>query len=304
MQLNNKIITIFGGSGFLGRHIVKSLAQSGATINILTRDPEKALFLKMAGSVGQINLIRGNISNTKLVEELVKNSHIIINAVGILFEKRKFDFVNTHAKFPETLAHAAQRYNIERFIHISALGCDVDTQSNYAKTKLAGETAILNTFPTATILRPSVIFGKEDNFFNQFAKMAKYSPFLPLIGGGKNYFQPVYVGDIAKAINKILQNPRTKGKIYELGGPDVVSFKQVLQYTSQTINRHPILLNIPFPIAKLIAYFMELLPTPPLTRDQVKSLQTDNVTHGKHKTFFDLGIHTKTIEETVPQYLN
>ncbi len=304
-MLNNKIITIFGGSGFLGRYIVKELAKSGATINVVSRNPEQHLHLKTSGSVGQIRLIKINIHDSNELQQIVAQSNIVINAIGILYEKHKGDFTKIHTNFPERLAICASKAGIEKLIHISALGVDQASSSKYALSKLRGEEAISQNFANHVILRPSVVFGKEDNFINQFATIASFSPFLPLIGGGHTEFQPVYVNDIAKSVAKIASTEHGYlTNIYELGGPEVLTFKEILELILKYTKRKRILLPLSWKLAKFAAFFLEKLPQPLLTCDQVKLLKIDNVTQKNSLTFFDLQIQPQNIEEIIPTYLS
>lgn len=304
--MESKLITIFGGSGFIGSYIVEELAKTGAIIQIVCRDPNSALHLKTAGPIGKIILTQGNIRDEESVKKAVKGSYAVINAVGILYESRKQYFASIHAQGAELLAKAAKDAGVERFIHFSALGVDAHTKSRYLRSKATGEKAVISAFPEANIIRPSIVFGAEDNFFNKFSSLAKFSPILPLIGGGKTLFQPVYVGDIARAIHLILKTPYTIGKIFECGGPRIYSFKQLIQLILEITHKKRLLLPIPFSLASLIGMFLELLPSPLLTRDQVKILMCDSIiTPAKNNilTLDDLGIETNSLEITLPSYL-
>lgn len=304
MTLSDKTILIFGGTGFIGRHIVKELAKTGAKINIYTRDPEAGLYLKTCGSVGQISLIKGEVKDTELINKLVRQSDIVINCVGILFEKHNYTFINKHAKFPELLGSLAAKYKLQKVIHISALGIEQNTSSKYASTKLQGEEALRRNFPNCTIIRPSVVFGIDDNFFNKLAGITKKLPFIPLIGKGKTKIQPVYVNDIAKSVYKIVTSEHEhNGNIYELGGPDIYDMKQIYEFISSTIGVKKSMVPLPYVVAKILAMFFELFPNPVYTRDQIKLLKTHNTTQEKSKTFFHLHIQPHKIEEIVPGYL-
>lgn len=303
MVLEEQTVTIFGGTGFIGRYVVKEIARLGCKINVLTRCPNNALFLKTCGSVGQIKLIKGSINNRNIITNLIKESSIIINMVGIQYERKKGDFAKYHAQFPEFLAQTANEFNLKRLIHISALGIN-NTSSQYASTKLEGENAIIYNFPNAAILRPSVVFGEDDRFFNKFAKFASISPFLPLIGGGKTKFQPVYVNDIAESIVKIIKKQSLNRQTYELGGPNIYNFKEILDFVQESIGKKRTYINLPFGLAKLIGSVLEKLPNPILSKDKIKLLQTDSTTKNRTKTFYDLGIQPKSTEEIVPLYLD
>lgn len=305
MILNNQTILIFGGTGFIGRHIVKELSKTGARINIYTRNPEAGLYLKTSGSVGQISLIKGDITNTKLIDKLARQSSIIINCVGMAHERRHDSFIDKHAKFPELLGKLSSKYGIHKVVHISSLGVDQNTKSKYAVTKLQGEESLSRNFPNATIIRPSVVFGIDDQFFNKLAALIKFLPFIPLIGTKNTKFQPVYVNDIAKSIYKIITTENEyDGKIYELGGPDTYNMKQIYEYIANTINIKRPMISVPYLIVKIFAVFFELFPNPTCTRDQIKLLQTHNITQEKAWTFFHLQIQPHKIEEIVPHYLN
>lgn len=297
------LITIFGGTGFLGTYVVKELAKTGATIRVVSRNPDRALQLKTAGSPGQIALMQGNIRNQESVKTAVEGAEIVINLVGLMSEHGKQNFSAIHAQAAESLAKAAKNAGTKRFIHISALGADKPSHSKYARTKLNGEKAVIAAFPNATIVRPGILFGPEDNFFNRFACMAALSPFLPLIGGGRTKFQPVYVGDIAKAIAAIAANDMTAGKIYELGGPSVYTFHDLMEILLSMIGHKRLLLPVPFFLAFFWATFLELLPSPLLTRDQVQLLKRDNVVNGASLTFDHLAIKPTNLESVLPGYL-
>ncbi len=302
-MMTDKNITLFGGTGFVGRYVVREAADQGYRIRVITRDTAGAAFLKTQGEVGQISVIYGDINKPESYKDSLNGADIVINLVGILFEKGKKRFADIHARAPEKLAQQAQKLGIARYLHMSALGVDKAKTSKYAKTKLSGEKAVQAAFPDVTIFRPSVIFGAEDNFYNQFACMSRFSPALPLIGGGETAFQPVYVGDVAKAFIAALQTPKSKGKIYELGGAETLTFREILRSIGTMTHRDPILLPIPSALAQFGATFAQLLPTPPLTRDQVELLKYDNVVSGTLPELQALGITPSRIEDIVPHYL-
>lgn len=297
-----KFVAVFGGTGFVGRYVVKALAERGYGVNVISRNPEEAAEVKVSGAVGQIALSHGNIRSEKSIRRCIEGTCAVINLVGILYETRHQKFSAIHAQGAERLARAAKQAGISRFIHISALGVDKNAKSRYARTKLSGEKAVLAAFPEATILRPGIIFGAEDNFFNVFANLAKCLPFLPLIGFGKTRFQPVYVADVAKAVVTTVEDPKTKGLIYGLGGPKIYTFRQLIQFINKQTGHRRLLVPIPFWLAKLQAALMELLFLRILTRDQVTMLQTDNVVTEPH-TIRDLGINPRSVEDIVPTYL-
>ncbi len=300
----NKTICIFGGSGFLGKNITQELARAGYRIKIATRIPESAYELKTYGTVGQIVACQCNYNDPESIDKIIKGCDGVINLVGILFEKGKNNFKRAHVDIPSLIAQSCVDSDVQKFIHVSALGIN-SSISKYAKSKLEGEKAIKEIYPNATFLRPSVIFGAGDSFFNMFAKLATFLPALPLIGGGKTKFQPVYVGDIADATIKILARPddEYEGRTYHLGGPDVVSFKEIYEILLKEINRDRKLVNVPWPIAKLQGAFIGLLPKPPLTLDQVRSLKKDNIVKEGARGFEDLQITPTAMETILPLYL-
>ncbi len=302
MNGTRKIATVFGGTGFVGRQIVRMLAAEGYTVKIATRLPERAYFLQPCGRPGQIVPTLCNYNQNESIAATIKDSAFVVNCVGLLFEKKKGAFAQMHTALPAFIAKACADAGVKRFVQISALGVDKAT-SRYAKTKLAGEDAVLTNFPHATILRPSVIFGPGDTFFNMFAKLAGVMPCLPLIGGGKTRFQPVYVGDVATATLAALTRPDTQGRIYELGGPEILTFKEIYARLFSYTQRKRTLVSLPFGIAKIQATFLGVLPTPPLTRDQVESLKTDNVVDDKALTLEDLGVTPTALDTVLPTYL-
>lgn len=301
--MSQQVVTIFGGSGFLGRYIVQELAEKGYRIKVATRFPDDSLFLKPSGTVGQIAPIFADIRDADSINKAIKGSDIVINAIGILYEKGKQRFAKVHAQGAEAIAKAAKKEGVTKLIHISALGVDQPSKSKYARTKHDGEKAVLKAFKDATILRPSVVFGPEDNFFNMFASLARFLPALPLIGGGKTKFQPVYAGDIAKAVVAAIKNDKAQGKTYELGGPEILDFKEIMQYVLRETKQCRFLVPLPFSVASLEAFFLEFFPKPLLTRDQVKLLKVDNVVSKKAKGFKDLGIEPTALDAIVPEYL-
>jgi NADH dehydrogenase len=292
-----------GGTGFIGKYVVKLLAERGFTIRVIARNPETALQLKTAGDPGQIVLMKGDLSKPESLQDKINGSWAVVNLVGILFENSRQNFAALHSVGAEKLAQMAKHAGVQRYVHMSSLGVDKAVKSKYARTKSMGEKTVRAAFPEATILRPSVVFGAEDNFYNNFANMATFSPALPLIGGGMTRFQPVYVMDVARAVLVALEAPEAIGETYELGGPATYSFKEVLGYICKTIGRKPALLTLPFGLMRFAATFTEFLPNPPLTRDQITMLEMDNVVSPGAKTFADLGIMPTAVEAVVPHYL-
>jgi NADH dehydrogenase len=300
---SDRLVTIFGGSGFLGRHIVRALANDGWRIRAAVRRPNLANFLLPMGRVGQIQLLKANVRDDNSVDGALRGAHAAINLIGILSQSGTQNFRALHAEAAERIARQASAHGVGRLLHVSALGADPDSPSLYARTKAQGEQRVRQAFPRATIFRPSVVFGPEDDFFNRFAWLARLSPALPLIGGGRMAFQPVYVGDIAEAAKRVLNDAGTAGKTYELGGPEAMSFKAVLQLVLKETHRKRLLVPVPFAIARIQAAVLGLLPKPLLTLDQLRLLERDNVVGDGARTLRDLGIVPTAAEAIVPSYL-
>lgn len=300
---STKLVTIFGGSGFLGRHIVRALANDGWRIRVAVRRPNSSLFLRPMGRVGQIQIIKANVRDKAAVTAALEGADAAINLVGILVERGAQRFDAIHAQAAGTIASAAAEHRTPRLVHISAIGASKNSEARYFRSKAGGEANVRESFPAATILRPSLVFGPEDDFFNRFAWLARMSPMLPLIGGGKTRFQPVYVGDIARATVQVLRDPETSGKIYELGGPEVMDFRAVLQLVLKATYRKRLLVPIPFGIARIQAAVLGLLPGALLTLDQVRMLKADVVVSSGTLGLGDLGIAPEAAEGIVPSYL-
>jgi uncharacterized protein YbjT (DUF2867 family) len=302
-----KLITIFGGSGFVGRHVVRALAKRGHRIRVAVRRPDLAGHLQPLGTVSQIQPIQANLRYPNSVAAAVKDADAVINLVGILAETGRQTFSSVQAEGTRAVAQACQQAGISNFVQISALGADANSNSIYSQTKAYGEHIAQELVPNATIIRPSIVFGPEDNFFNQFAALARVLPVLPLIGGGETKFQPVFVGDVADLIARVIDGEAQGGRVYELGGPDVMSFKQILEYILKVTGRKRLLLPLPFPVAMVQAAIMEWLPGQMLTRDQVRLLAIDNVVsdaaHTEKRTLEGGGIHPSSVEAIVPSYL-
>jgi NADH dehydrogenase len=300
------LITIFGGSGFLGRHVVRALTKRQYRIRVAVRRPELAGHLQPLGFVGQIAAVQANLRHPPSVAAAVEGAGAVINLVGILFERSRQRFHAVHAEGAEAVARAAAEHGA-RMIHVSAIGADENSSAVYARSKAAGERAVLAATPGAAIFRPSIIFGPNDSFFNRFAAMAQVLPALPLIGGGHTRFQPVFAGDVAEAIVKAVEDGTKPGTIYELGGPEVLTFKELMEFVLATIERRRLLVPLSFAVAKLQASLFALLPTPPLTPDQVELLRYDNVVSEaairEGRTLEGLGIIPRPIEAIVPSYL-
>ncbi|MGH7113889.1 MAG: complex I NDUFA9 subunit family protein [Stellaceae bacterium] len=303
-MIGNRRTAVLGGAGFIGRYVVQRLAARGDVIAVGCRRAEEAKFLKPQGNVGQIAALNLAIDNEQLVPAFLAGNQALVNCVGILRESGSQTFERVHHTGPTRLARLAREAGIERFVHISAIGADPRSPSTYARTKAAGEAAVRDAFPTVTILRPSVVFGPEDQFFNRFAAMAMVSPVLPLIGGGETRFQPVYVGDVADAVVKCLGDPATAGRIYELGGPKIYSFRELVELLLGEVRRKRLLVNLPFGLAALQARLMSMLPSPPLTLDQVEMLKRDNVVSSGAMNLAALGIAPTAVEGILPTYLD
>jgi NADH dehydrogenase len=296
-------VTVFGGSGFLGRHTVRALARAGYRVRVAVRRPNLAMHLLPAGNVGQIELRKTDVHDADAVADALSGADAAVNLVGVLYSRGRQNFEDLHVRAAETIATAAKREGVTTLVHLSSIGADADAESHYAASKGEGEARLRAVFPGATILRPSIVFGPEDAFFNTFAWLARLSPVLPLIGGGHTRFQPVFVGDVAAAILKCVREPATRGKTYELGGPGVYSFKDLMAFILKTTGRKRLLLPVPFALARLKAFFLQLLPSPLLTPDQVTLLKSDNVVAADALTLADLGIAADCIEAVVPAYL-
>jgi uncharacterized protein YbjT (DUF2867 family) len=303
-------IAVMGGAGFIGRYIVKRLAERGEVLTVGGRHASDANFLKLRGEVGQVGLVNVAIDDDEaMLRAFVAEKDALVNCVGILFERgsQKFDVV--HHTAPAKLARLAREAGVERLVHISAIGADPRSPSAYARSKAAGEKAVMDAFPTATILRPSVVFGPEDDFFNRFAGLAVMSPFVPLIGGGETRFQPVYVGDVASAAIRVLDDPTTAGRTYELGGPKIYTFRQLMELMLAEIKRHRHFVDMPFGLASLQARLIGLVPKllmrkPPLTLDQVEMLKRDNIVTSGALDLGTLGITPTPVEAILPTYLD
>jgi uncharacterized protein YbjT (DUF2867 family) len=303
----NALVTVFGGSGFVGRHLVRRLAKAGHRVRVAVRRPDLAGHLQPLGGVGQIAFMQANLRYRDSVMRAVEGADAVVNLVGILFESGRQNFNAVQAEGARAVGLACAQGGIDRVVQMSAIGADLDSPADYAMTKGLGEANMLREVPSAVVVRPSIVFGPEDNFFNQFADLARKLPFLPLIGGGHTKFQPVFAGDVAEAILACLDGRAKPGAIYELGGPAVMSFRQILEYILETTYRSRPLVPLPFALAKVQASFLQLLPKPLLTVDQVTMLERDNVVSNaalaEGRTLTGLGIEPTTVEAVVPSYL-
>jgi len=324
--MSRRIVTVFGGSGFIGRHLVRRLAKEGAIVRVAVRDTEQAQFLKTMGDVGQIVPVYADVTDPVSVAAALSGADQAVNLVGILSEKGKRTFERIHVDGARNVAAAAAAAGVGKLVQISSLGASAESASRYSGTKAAGEQAARTAYPDVSIVRPGVVMGAEDRFFNLFAGLSRFTMFLPVFGcpvipkiilfgadgpvdfdfygDGGTRLQPVFVGDVASAIATILGDPESAAKTYELGGPQVYSFKQVMDLMLREIDRSRLLVPIPFALAKFWAWFLEKMPSPLLTRDQVTSLKTDNVVSGDYPGFRELGITPMAAEAVLPTYLH
>jgi uncharacterized protein YbjT (DUF2867 family) len=301
------LVTVFGGSGFLGRNVVRALAKRDYRIRVAVRRPELAGHLQPLGKVGQIHGVQANLRYPASVEAAMRDSHVAINLVGILTESGAQTFEAVQGRGAETVAKAATAVGA-RMVHVSAIGADENSPSRYAQAKAAGERAVASALPSAVILRPSILFGPEDDFTNRFAALARLSPMLPLIGGGETKLQPAYVGDVATAVADAVEGKTRAGAVYELGGPEVLSMREIMKIILDITDRDRMLVSLPFGLAKLQSLLLQFAPGPfKLTPDQVELLRSDNVVSDAAKaaglTLEGLGISSDSIEAIAPQYL-
>ena len=305
----SKLVTIFGGSGFVGRYVAQRMAKQGWRVRVAVRRPNEALFVRQYGAVGQVEPVLCNIRDDATVIKAIIGANAVVNCVGILSESGKNTFKNVQALGAERVAKISSENGVANFVQISAIGSNEASLSNYARTKALGEASVLNYFPDATILRPSIIFGPEDQFFNRFAQMATLSPFLPLVGAHTK-FQPVHVGDVAFAVEKALSDRSVSG-IYELGGPNIETFSELMSRMLSVIQRRRLMLKVPFFVAGIMGQSLDLLkaitfglfPNNILTQDQVKNLQIDNIVSIDANDFSDLEIRPTAMETVLPEYL-
>ncbi len=301
--MRDRTVTVFGGAGFIGRYVVRQLAVRRATVRVPTRNRDGALFLRPMGDVGQVVPVAWQPHDDASLARVVAGSTDVVNLIGILHERRKGDFEAVQGRLPGRIGEAAKAAGAHRLVQISAIGADPASPSAYGRTKAEGEAAARVAFPSAVVLRPSIVFGPEDKFFNRFAAMARLSPVLPLIGGGHTRFQPVHVDDVAAAVVAALSDPSHAGQTFELGGPSVYTFADLMRYMLKVLGRRRLLVNLPFGVARVQGRILQLLPEPLLTVDQVEMLKRDNVAAPGAKTLTDLGIAPTPLEAVVPLYL-
>jgi len=299
---NNQTIAVFGAGGFLGRHLLRELTKNEYRVKVGTQNPHVKNYLKM-GNPGQIELFKTNIFNVDDVKSVLKNCDFAINLCGILWESKKQNFNLIHSEFPNLLSKLSKEIGIKKLVHISALGVKEKHTSKYMQSKFQGEKNIQENFENSIILRPSLVFGPEDKFFNTFASLAQFSPIIPLIGGGKTKFAPIYCVDVARAIIESLKINNFKNRIYELGGPENYSFKELMEILLIEIKNKRLLMTVSFNFAKLQSYFLQTLPRPFLTPDQVEMLKYNNIVSGNYPVLKDLGINGTTIQSILPKYI-
>ncbi len=300
--MTNKLVTVFGGSGFAGRYLVKRLASTGARIRIAVRRPDDAMFLKPMGKVGQIMPIQANLRDDGSVEAAIAGADDVVNLVGILAQKGRQKFDALHVDGAARIARFAKAEGVDRVVHVSSLGASEDGPSRYLRSKAAGEKELLKAFPSATIVRSSVMFGQEDQFFNRFAFLLRMMPVFPLLNGGQSKLQPVYVGDVADVIMAVLDDTSTRGQVLEVGGPQVMTLQEILQFVADTIDRSRLFVPQPYVFSLMTGALLGLLPAALVTADQVRSLTVDNVVVGEN-ALDTFGIQAQTIGAIVPTYL-
>jgi len=301
------LVTVFGGSGFVGSQVVRQLAKAGHRVRVAVRQPNLAYKMRMLGDVGQIEVVQANIRNVASVTRALEGAEACVNLVGLLHESGRQKFQAVHVMGARTLAERARVAGVTRFVQISAIGADANSEAKYARTKAEGEAAVRAVFPGAVIVRPSVVFGPEDSFFNRFAQMAAISPALPLVGGDTR-FQPVFVGDVAAVIARAASSPAAEGLTYELGGPGIYTMREVLQLILTETGRDRVLLPLPWPVAGLLGKVGDMMAgmlpiAPPITSDQVEMLKSDNVADAGLPGLAEAGVTPTSVEAIVPTYL-
>ena len=317
--MRSRLITVFGASGFIGSYVVKRLAKQGYLVRAAVRDPSGASFLKPMGDVGQVTPVQANVRNKESIIKVIDGADGVINLVGIFRQTGKQRFDSVHCQGAKNVAQAAADVGSRFLVHMSALGASPRSSSMYAQSKAAGEKAVTEAFPKVTIMRPSIVFGPQDNFFNRLAALACFSPVMPvlgcpypkynagkidLFGDGGALFQPVYAGDVADAIVRTIENDIYVGKIWELGGPEVFSFKEIIEKILHNTGRKNFLMPVPFGLASIVAFLAELLPVPPLTRDQVTLLRNNSVPDGGANGFLPFDITPTSVDVMLPSYLD
>ena len=297
------LVTVFGGSGFVGGQVVRALAKAGHRVRVAVRQPNLAYRMRMLGDVGQIEVVQANVRNPASVARALDGAESCVNLVGVLWESGRQKFQSIHVMAAQNVAQAAAKVGVKHLVHVSALGAKADAESKYFRTKAEGEAAVRAAFPGATIIRPSLVFGSEDKFFNKFAQIAALAPVMPLVGG-ETRVQPVFVGDVAAVIAKAAASPAAVGVTYELGGPTVYTMREIMELILTETGRARPLLPLPWSVASLIGALGDLVPlAPPLTSDQVEMLKTDNVADHGLPGLAEAGVAATAVEAVVPTYL-
>ncbi len=300
--LRNKNILLLGGSGFVGKSIIKTLLELGSRLVVITRNESKIKNLKLSGEPGQLEIISGNVFEEGMLENNIINKFAVINLCGILFENEINEFEKIHTFLPSYVSKMCKKFNISKFIHLSALGASKNSKSLYSRSKALGEEKVIKNFKKSIILRPSIIFGNNDNFFGQFTKISKFSPILPLIGSNTK-FQPIYVNDLVRSIINLLEGDQDFHKIYEIGGPKIYTFEQLLLLMLKTLKKRRFLLKLNPTLMMIPGYFFKFLPKPPFTADQMKLLLTDNTVNLGMPSLKELNIKPTSLEEVIPKIL-
>ena len=300
--MKNKVITVFG-TGFIGKNLIYQLLETGNVVRAVSRNPYLQGKLGPMGSSSNLDICYGNIVRPQTIEKYIENSDIIINLVGVLHESGGESYFDSHVTGIKNIAELSSKYEVDELLHVSSIGADINSDSKYQSTKGQGEKVLLENFPKAKIVRPSIVFGPDDGFFSVQSKIVKLSPIVPMFGGGNNKFQPVYVKDLIDGIIRLLNSKDDQGKIYEFGGPDVMTMKEVYELILKTLEIRRLLIPAPIVAAKLIATFAQLLPDPIITRDLVKILKFDNVVNEKSNTLASLNISAQSSKVIVPTYL-
>ena len=300
--MNNKVITIFG-AGFIGKSLIFKLLQNGYIVNAVCRNPYLRGNLRSMANVGQLDICYGDITKSETIESFFEKSDYVVNLVGVLAENSNNKYKKAHVLGPENIGKLAKKYDINQLVHVSSIGADIKSNINYQRTKGEGELVVLENFKDAAIIRPSIVFGPDDGFFNVQAKLLKSSPVTPLFGGGKNKFQPIYVNDLVDGITNILNDEKYKGQLFEFGGPDIMTMEQVYKFLMTELKIKRLLIPAPIFVASLMAQFIQLLPNPIITTDLVKALEIDNVVSGDFKDINSLDIKPKSPYTIVPTYL-
>lgn len=307
------LVTVFGGSGFVGAQVVRALAKKGVRVRVAVRRPGRGYRMRMLGDVGQIEVVQANIRDEASIERALAGAEACVNLVSTLYHAGNQTFQALNVDGAKLVAQVAARRGITNFVQMSAIGADENSASEYARTKALGEAAVRSVIPSAVIIRPSIVFGQDDDFFNRFSSLAATLPMLPLVGGGETKFQPVFVGDVGAAIARVVTDPNCAGKTFELGGPSTYSFRELMELVVRETQRNRALVPVPWGVAGLIGLagdiqawakgIIGLIPRPQLTRDQVELLKTDNVADSAAAGLAELGVQATALEPMLPTYL-